>query len=141
MSKFKTRSAIGNKWMLPGACFLPVRPSLEYCIQAWLLNCASDTEVIKKVEEITTRSIPGLTCMTYTERFRRLKLFSLQWKRLRGDLVETFKFINSFVSVNPNDYFTFSKSRNLREHPLTLPKPRVLSSICQQSVEVGVIDS
>lgn len=126
--------------------FLPVysalvRPPLEYCVQAWSPNSARDIDAIEKVQEIATRSIPGFSRLSYIERLRRLKLFSLRRRRLRGDLIETFKIINGFVSVNTNDFFAFRRSQNLRGHPFTLAKPRVLTSIRQQTFAVRVINS
>lgn len=106
--------------------FLPVysalvRPPLEYCVQAWSPNSARDIDAIEKVQEIATRNIPGFSRLSYIERLRNLKLFSLRRRRLRGDLIETFKTINGVVSVNTDDFFAFRRSKNQVGIPSLLP--------------------
>jgi hypothetical protein len=43
--------------------------------------------------------------MTYSERLRALKLPSLSYRKLRGDMIEVYKIINLFgrPSLNPFD--------------------------------------
>ena len=38
-----------------------------------------------------TRMLPGLDGLSYKERLDRLGLFSLECRRLRGDLIEVYK--------------------------------------------------
>ncbi len=42
----------------------------------------------------------GLNDLTYEERLERLKLFSLEERRLRGDLIQTFKVLTGKENVD-----------------------------------------
>lgn len=70
-----------------------------------------------------------------------LKLFSLRWRRQRANLIEPFKIINRFVSVNRDEIFSLKMSQNLREHLFTLALSQLSSSIHQQLYAVRVINS
>ena len=69
-----------------------VRPHLEYAVQAWSSHLVKDVEVLERVQHRFTRMIKGLKSMEYSSRLESLGL-SLKFRRLRGDLIETFKII------------------------------------------------
>lgn len=117
-----------------------VRPHLEYCVQAWAPHLIRDIAKLEKVQEIATRCVPALRHLSYPERLNSLKLFSLRRRRLRGDLIETFKILRGFISVDPSEFFSLRESRDLRGHPLMLAKPRVNTSIRQNFFAVRVVN-
>lgn len=56
------------------------------------------------------------------------KVMSMYWRTiLGGEVIMSFGIINSFVSVNPDAFFSFHMSRNLFGAPVTLTKPRTLT--------------
>ena len=63
---------------------------MEYCIQAWSPYLKKDIECLKKVQRRATKMIYGFSKLTYEERLGRLKLFTLEQRRMRGDLIEAF---------------------------------------------------
>ena len=123
---FSLRSVIINRTsevMLPLYSAI-VRPHLEYCVQAWAPYLKKDVIVLERVQRLATRMMLDVRELSYKDRLKRLKLFSLERRRLRGDLIEVFKY-----SLDPNSspvghLFTLRRNTGLRGHSLTLAKVR-----------------
>ena len=47
-----------------------------------------------------------------------LNMFSLQYRRMRGDMVETYKIISGLEDVNSSQFFTKSNMNNLHGRSL-----------------------
>ncbi len=77
-----------------------VRPHLEYGSQAWSVIYKKECILIENVQRRATKIVKNISNKTYTQRLKVLGLPSLQYRRARADMVETFKIINNIDKVN-----------------------------------------
>ncbi|MBN3307225.1 GTD2A protein, partial [Amia calva] len=89
-----------------------VRPHLEYCVQFWAPHFQKDIAALEAIQRRASRLFPGLS---YSERLSELNLFTLEQRRLRGDLIQVFKIIKGINHIKPEELFQISRDTRTRD--------------------------
>ncbi|MBN3302039.1 PLCZ1 phosphodiesterase, partial [Amia calva] len=85
--------------------------------------------------KIAKNSLKG---MSYSERLRELNLFTLEQRRLSGDLIQVFKIMKGIDHIKPEELFQISRDTRTRGHKWKLDDTGLLHS---EQLSLLVIDS
>ena len=119
----------GNTNSLVRAFCVYVRPLLEFNSVVWSPTLIKDIDLIEQVQRRFTKRLRGFKDITYPNRLQRLKLLSLELRRLHLDLIYCYKIVFGLVCVNFDDLFKFSTITHTRGHCYKLYKSRCTSTV------------
>ena len=89
-----------------------VRPQLEYANVVWFPYLKRQSISLEKVQRRATRLILNIRHLNYSERLKQLKLPSLKFRRLRCDLIQTYKIFNKVDNIA--NFFPTNQNANTR---------------------------
>ena len=105
-----------------------IRPRLEYAVCAWSPFLARDINLLERVQRRITKMVPGMEDLDYEMRLRNLELQTLKTRRLRCDLILTFKIVKGLVNYPMEHLFEYCMDTGTRGHDLSIrsgrPVPR-----------------
>jgi hypothetical protein len=101
-----------------------VRPHMEFCVQAWSPYLQKDIATLERIQRRATKLVKCISKLSYQDRLRYLGLYSLERRRKRGDLIETFKILSKIDDTDPDLFFELSRTTHLRGHSMKLFKKR-----------------
>ena len=115
-----------NEQTLPPLYKALVRPRMEFAIQAWSSYLKKDIQKLEKVQRRATKLVPAISKLPYKDRLQFLGLTTLEQRRTRGDMIETFKIIKGYDIVRANGAFLDldDNHQRTRGHTMKLTKPR-----------------
>ena len=100
-----------------------VRPILEYGNTVWCPKLKKHIQEIEKIQRRFTRCIIGHNKLNYEERLKSLGLPSLEYRRLRGDMIEVYKILHeNYDPSSTRSLLTKADSTLTRGHDLKLTK-------------------
>jgi len=99
-----------------------VRSHLEYAVSVWSPRYKKDIEIIEKVQRRATKLVRGCKGKTYKDRLKYLNLPTLKYRRLRGDMLETYKILNDINDSEAAPLFELSSTKRTRGNDKKLNK-------------------
>ena len=96
-----------------------VRPLLEYCVQVWSPHKRVYIKLIEGVQRRATKLVPQLKEMNYDDRLEALGLQRLVDRRIRGDMIETYKIMTGKEKLDSRRLFTVATLMS-RSHPMKI---------------------
>ena len=103
-----------------------VRCHLEFAVTGWSPWTVGDRDTQEKVQIKAINQITGLKGKTYMEKLQELGIQSLEQRRVRFDLIQTFKILRGYDKVEKGTWFTLVGSDVARQTRMTSYKDNLV---------------
>jgi len=85
----------------------------------------TDKACLERIQRRVTKMVKGVRKLKYKDRLKQLGIYSLERRRLRGDLKEAYKTLSGKERLNKNKFFILAQDNHgLQGHSQKLFKPK-----------------
>jgi len=81
-----------------------IRSHFIYAVSVWNPHHQSLTEKLEKVQKLATKLVINVKKLHYEERLRRLKLLTLKYRRITGNMIELYKIFAGKYDDNTTEW-------------------------------------
>ena len=99
-----------------------------------------DIDIVAMVQRRATKMIPTMKGLTYEERLKKLKLPTLTYRRLRGDMIEVYKIMHHIYDPEVADILKPAIYMGGRGHNFKLFHPHSRTSLRKNFFTVRVVE-
>ena len=123
-----------------------VRPHRGYCVQVWSPWNQKDIDLLEDVQKRVIRMTSGLSSVTYVEKLAEVGLTTLEERRRRGDMIQTWKILHGHDDIRKETWFTrrnsvATVSTRLSSSPYNLVLKRANSELRANSFSIQVVNT
>ena len=115
-----------------------IRPLLEYGQSIWSPHLLKQSRLIENVQRRATKLIHTIKDLPYRKRLEHLRLPSLKYRRLRGDLIQVY---NLFKTDSFHKFFTLSTHDNTRGHDFKIYKKHSRTNTRKHSFSNRIVNT
>ena len=98
-----------------------------------------EKKLIESVLRRATKVIPGLKDKEYEDRLKEIKIPSMTYRRVRGDMIEVYKYTHNIYKLN-NSILKLENKPSTRGHIYKLEKQRCKTSLRQKCFTQRVVE-
>ncbi len=123
-----------NPILLRKAYVSYIQPIFEYASNVWSPHLVKHIHLIESVQRRFTKRIPALSNLPYAERLVFLDIETLEYRRLKSDLVFYYKILNG-VTLWPSDmYFTIQSHQREIRHTINRSTLYLEQPLCKTAL-------
>ena len=117
-----------------------VRPHLEYASTVWSPHLRKHQIAIENVQRRATKLLSNIQFLPYTDRLKHLGIPSLEYRRLRADMLQVFKILFKYDQTSKKDFLTLSKYTRTRGNSLKLFKKSSNTALRKNAFSIRIVD-